>query len=520
MKPRRKKMIKTKREVNMFGIRKSAIRTLPALLLVLLCGMLPSAKASPAVTVTEIDIGIRPSDYNKLFSVPETEPTVPVQVSVDGCALFGGKLKLRGSASKAIGLMTPGKRIPLELKPDQTDLFAGSVDNSCVKLINAWSPSRLLGEYLAMEMYDFLGIPSPAHTLAFLQFNGVDFGLYIASEEVNAEFLQKIDQDGGGTLFKANESDIDSAYNASYWFGFLRVVENRGLERADALIDTLTRGTGYEEYLDVDEVLRYFACLAVWGADSTILTGSNNFYLYDTGERFILIPWDSSEAFSEYGYFNGIDHFQRDQDKEEDDPPLFKLLMGNETYKKTYHDYIQQINENFLSPEQMDVRFNTLAAVVKPYLERDCTMLGNLAYEIPVTPREEPLTVNSLLETLHGIHENLTAQLNGETNVYCVDPESHTSSDQDGNVSADEGEKTPEEELNETISFLARYYSPRLDPDITEKICAAYPAWCRMKGQLLVDTDDPTEIAVAAALFASTFVFLLIFTRKNKKMKD
>ena len=467
----------------------------------------PTASAAKRsdVVVHTIGIGIRPSVYKELLSKIETEPIYPVQVSVDSSALFGGKLKLRGSASKAIGLMTPGKRVALELKPDQTDLFAGSLDNSCVKLINSWTPSRLLGEYLAMEMYDFMEIPAPAHTLAFLQFNGVDFGLYIASEGVNTEFLQKIDPDGGGTLFKANESDRNSAYNASSWFGFLRVVEDHGFERVNTLIEALDRGAGYEAYLDVDEVLRYFACLAVWGADDTILTENrpSNFFLYDTGERFILIPWDSSEAFSEYGSVNGIDHFQRDPEKEEDNPPLFKLLMQNETYKNNYHDYIRQINESFLSPEQMNARFNILAATVKPFLERDCTMLCNQPDEIPA----------AALETLQEIHENLSAQLNGETDTYYVDP----GSDGEGTNTPDEGNKDPEEELNEDLSFLIRHYSPHLDPDITEKICAAYPAWCRAQGKIPIDADDPVEIAVATAIFTSVFLLLIILTKKHKK---
>ena len=465
-----------------------------------------ASAAEPAVPVVHtVDIGIRPKAYRELIS-NESEPRFSVQMAVDEGAYFRGQIKLRGGVSKVIGLMSPGKRVPLELKPDQTDQFVGSLANSCVKLINSWTPFRLIGEYLALEMYDFMQIPTPDYALTFLQFNGVDYGLYLAAEEVNAECLRKIDPDGGGTLFKAHGSD----YNTSDWFGFLRIIEDRGLERADALFDALNRATGYEEYLDVDEALRYFACLAVCGAEDSILTEAkpSNFFLYDTGERFILIPWDSSEAFSAYNPANGIDHFQRDPDKEEDESPLFALLMKNAAYKKAYHDYIRQINDGFLAPELLDDRFNTLAAAVSPYLERDCTMLCNRPEEIPAA-----------LETLHEIHENLSAQLNGETDVYYVEPGFLSSMDADGTEAADEEEKDAEDELNESILSLVRDYSPRLDPDITEKICAADPTWRRAQGQIPIDADDPVEIAVAALIFISAFLVLIILFRKKYKRR-
>ncbi|MBQ6118170.1 MAG: CotH kinase family protein [Clostridia bacterium] len=470
------------------------------------CFLLGGAFAvEPSVpAVHTVDIGIRPTAYRALIS-NEAEPRLSVQLAVDGGAYFGGRIKARGGASKLIGLMTPGKRVPMELKTDQSDLFAESLDNSCVKLINSWTPLRLFGEYLALEMYRFMQIPTPAYALTFLRFNGVDFGLYLAAEEVNAECLRKIDPDGGGTLFKAHGSD----YDASCWFGSLRIIENRGLERTDALMAALSSGEGYEEYLDVDEALRYFACLAVWGAEDTILTETkpSNFFLYDTGERFILIPWDSSEAFSAYDAGNGIDHFQRDSDKENDDFSLFALLMKKEEYKRIYHDYIRQINDGFFSQELLDARFNALADAVNPYLERDFTMLCNRPEEIPAA-----------LETLRKIHENLSAQLNGETEVYNVDPGIFATSDEDGEGAAEEEEKDAEDELNESILFLARNDSPRLDPDITEKICAAYPSWRRTQGQIPFDADDPVEIAVAALVFLSVFFALIIlFHKKTNK---
>ena len=123
------------------------------------------------------------------------------------------------------------------------------------------------------------------------------------------------------------------------------------------------------------------------------------------------------------------------------------------------------------------------------------------------------------LETLHEIYENLSAQLNGETDAYRVDPGAFLLPDEDGQDAADEEEHDPEEELRKSISFLVQRYSPRLDPDITEKICDAYPAWCRANGRVPTDANDPLEIGIAAFFFAAAFVLLALPARKKRSRK-
>ena len=99
--------------------------------------------------------------------------------------------------------------------------------------------------------------------------------------------------------------------------------------------------------------------------------------------------------------------------------------------------------------------------------------------------------------------------------MYDVDPGSLYLLDDNGVDAPDKEEKDAVEELNESISYLVRNYSPRLDSEITEKICAAYPTWSRKQGRIPVDANDPAEIAIAALTFISLFLLLIILFRKR-----
>lgn len=470
-----------------------------------------SAGPTSEAVVHTFDIGMRPTAYEKMIS-DESEPVFSVSVSVDGGSYSRGNIKLRGNASKGTGLLMPTKRIPIQLTFQRTDPIKKTLNNSCVKLINSLTPYRLLAEYMALDVFAFCGIPTPAHGFAFLRYNDVDFGLYLAVEDVNGEFLAKNFPNGSGSLFKEAQKDFSQDYSISNWFGSLYMTVDNGSDRIMALLDALDRGEGYEDYLDVDEFLRFFACLAVDGAASSFLTEQNNFFLYDNGEKFMLLPWDNSDAFGAYPNENNIDFFR--MDPWEDyvyPPPVFTLLMEDEKNRETYHNYIKELNDTFLAPEHIDPYLNSLAALVQPYLERDPTILLNEPYSLPIRPSEGFGTVNVLLNTIHKIHLNLSDQLSGKTQAYYYNPVYF------GNEDFPEGVM-----LQDNIEKIMGYYvkqTPNYDPEITQKICDAYPEWCRRTGNSPLYTDDPAEIAVCAAVFTGTFLLLLLLTRKRTKRR-
>ena len=415
------------------------------------------AAAPPVFT---LDIGIRPSVYKKLIN-DEIKVKRPV-ILAEGENCEAAKIKIRGATTRVIAQASQEKRIPFNISEiDQGALFA-FFGNSSVNFANVTTPFSLLADHIALNMFSYMNIPVPAHTFVFVSFNGVDFGLYYAVEDLNKSFFEKNFGEPLGSAYKfANEekSRTHVTYD-SPWFYHLYAKQDRGSARLNALINALDAGAGFEDYLDVDETLRFFACSAVCGG-GPMLTEHNNYVLYDNAGKFILIPWDMDAAFTADDPVNGIDHFLLD-DFDGVSSPLFTLLMQNESYRERYYAYIDQLCNEFLAPEVLLPYLRSLADTLAPYLLRDHSMYLNG----PDTPKNL-LNANRFTETpfactVEQYRLSARSQLAGETDSFYYDETLAQFSD----VS----------DLSLLIERLISF-SPLYDAALPQKIAEAYPVW-------------------------------------------
>ena len=154
------------------------------------------------IDVQTLDIGIRPAHYKNLVS-NEAETVYPIMVKDDDSDYVGASIKNRGYSSKLSTIYLDAHRVPFEIK------FSGKKDallfeNTSLKLINSYTPFRLIAEYLGLELFEYCGIPTPEHSFVFLRLNDVDFGVYLAVEDVNEEFIAKHFSNTAGLLCKSN----------------------------------------------------------------------------------------------------------------------------------------------------------------------------------------------------------------------------------------------------------------------------------------------------------------------------
>lgn len=461
-----------------------------------------SAVSERPAAVDTVNIGMQPFDYKRMIATT-AENKYDVRVEVNSNAANAAKIQIRGSGSKEVGMMLPTKRLPIELTFAHASDYSAHIANTCVKFCNVITPFELMAQHVAYDMFSSLGIPTPAHSFALIQYNDVDFGVYFALEDINSEFLSKNFSGPYGSLYKGAPANSNEPYSSSQWFGDLRAVTDGGHERLNALIDALNRGVGYEEYLDVDETMRFFACTAAYGGISSLLTEQSNYFLYDTGEKLILLPWDLSEAFCAEPTNNGIDHFRLEF--WEDAPPceLFDLLMRDEKNRELYHGYIRQLCENFLAAETFDPYFESLVNTVSPYMQRDCTIYFNWEQAKPDGTPDIPVTFQSLQGFVHQIRENLLAQLEGTEDTLFFDPT--LTYFQQG--------------LDDIFGYVIEN-TPTMNLHITQDICRGYMSYCRSRGISRFATGDPEETVAALVIFSVVFLVLLLFFRFSSLKKD
>lgn len=131
-----------------------------------------------------------------------------------------------------------------------------------------------------------------------------------------------------------------------------------------------------EKVLDVDEVLRFLAVSAALVHLDNYIGVGHNYYLYDDGGRFSIIPWDLNMCF---GGFNS--NLAEDRllaffiDEPTSGPaeeyPLVEQLLAEPEFLSTYHTYLRQLLEGPFSVPRMTARIDEIAALIRPYIKSD-----------------------------------------------------------------------------------------------------------------------------------------------------
>lgn len=171
----------------------------------------------------------------------------------------------------------------------------------------------------------------------------------------------------GATGLTDQGDDIDS-YSDIFDSAVFDITDSDKQRLVEA-IQNLNAGTDLEKYVDVDEVLRYFAVNTVLvNLDSYASNMKHNYYLYEKDGQLAILPWDYNLAFGAFqaGSAESAVNFPIDTPVSgatlEDSPLIGKLLEVDE-YKEKYHEYLRQIVDEYFSSgyfEKTIDRINTL----------------------------------------------------------------------------------------------------------------------------------------------------------------
>jgi len=132
-----------------------------------------------------------------------------------------------------------------------------------------------------------------------------------------------------------------------------------------------------EKVLDVDGFLRYLAVSVLAVHLDNYLGIGHNYYLYETGGRFVILPWDLNMAFGTFNCFGidreGLVNFYIDEPTcgPIAERPLVQRLLSHQPYLDTYHGYLVELMEGPFEINRMESRIDELAALIRPYVEAD-----------------------------------------------------------------------------------------------------------------------------------------------------
>lgn len=216
-------------------------------------------------------------------------------------------------------------------------------------------------------------------------------------------------QGGGSDLVYTDES-LSSYSNIFDNAVFSRTDTPASKVRVVTALKHLKDGTDLETYIDVDEVLRYFAAnTALVNLDSYAGSMKHNYYLYEEGGKLSMIPWDYNLAFGGFQssasdmvnfpidtpVSSGIDLSER---------PMIGSLITVDAYKEQYHSYLKWIAEEFFG-DSFEKRVDSVATLINEYVKNDPTAF--YSYE------EYQQSLSELKKLGKFRAESISGQLNG-----------------------------------------------------------------------------------------------------------
>lgn len=303
---------------------------------------------------------------NSFFTNPSYR--IPATVTCNGIVYDSVGIRYKGNSTFCLPNDANNPKVPYNL--DFNHFISGQkfLGKKKLKLANAWMDPTFVKEFSASQIYKNY-LPSPEISLVKLYVQGNYLGLFVNTESINKQFVNKHFDEKDGALFKCDGSGMfcDTTgtptggvpdlnwlgEDTSLYYSSYDMKSEHGWEQLLQLIQAIKFSPqSIDSILDVDRTLWAFAVnQSILNLDTYNGYYVHNYYLYQKEDGlFNMIPWDLSESFvgaiMGWSYFNPSSVYEYDPFYGEDPSvgrPLTELLFNNPTYRKQYVAHLRTI---------------------------------------------------------------------------------------------------------------------------------------------------------------------------------
>ena len=362
---------------------------------------------------------------------------VKADIEIDGETVQNVGIRHKGNGTYIGGLMSDR----YSFKIDFNEYVEGQEFRGMTKInlnSNLFDPS-LMREALSYDLFRDAKIPASRIGYARVYLTISDetkreikrepIGLFTLVEQKDKRFLRRNYGSSKGLLMKPSTFGLFRYLGeewAEYQIGFVpktdpteeqkkRVMEFAWLIH-EADFDEFKKR--YEEYLDVDQYLRFLACNVILSNLDSFLSGSQNHYIYLEPEsrKFQFLPWDmdiSFGAFTMMGDPNARRRLSIDRPVQDKRPIIDRVLQvsGN---KEKYHAYIKEYTNTIFDESVMLKKIELVGSFVRPMV--------NLNGSDAESKFDQVLADNPSMFEQHPLkyfvkvrHESIRAQLDGSS---------------------------------------------------------------------------------------------------------
>ena len=185
---------------------------------------------------------------------------------------------------------------------------------------------------------------------------------------------------GGGADLNYTDDELDSY--ETIWDGEIADTTKADHKRVVTALKNISEGNALEDYMDVDNLLRYMA-VHVFSVNEDSLSGmmAHNYYLYEAGGKLNLIPWDYNLALGGMGRSNDATSVVNDAiDNAFSGTSFFDTLMADEAYHSQYYAYLQQLVSEYIDGDGFDAFYTRVRSQIDALVDASALNLSAMGY--------------------------------------------------------------------------------------------------------------------------------------------
>jgi hypothetical protein len=352
-------------------------------------------------------------------------------VSIDGQTIAGVGVRYKGNGTFIEGQASGRLSFKIDFNEYEEELeFRGLTK---INLNNNASDPSLLREALSYELFREANIPCSRVGFASVsvtvpgKFEEKQVGLYSVVEQVDKRFLKDRYGSAKGLLLKPSTFGIFRYFGeewSAYEKGYVPKTtptpeqQQRVIEFAKLLheSDDSTFNQQVEDYLDVDQFLRFLAVnVLLCNLDSFLGEAQNHYiYLEPESNKFQFLPWDMDHSFGAFPLL-GTPKSRRELNIDHpggDDHELIERVLGIPAHKEAYHACLNKYMNAIFAEETLHRQISEAAEFLRPLVTANGPdALKRFEKVVADTPQQgEP---NAMKHFVHARRRSVQSQLDG-----------------------------------------------------------------------------------------------------------
>ena len=358
--------------------------------------------------VRELHVNFENDDYHNIltegfFNTPSMR--IPASVTFNGATLDSVGVRYKGNSTFCLPTQQNNVKVPYNLDFNYWISGQNLMDYNKVKLANAWLDPTYCKEYIASRIYRNY-LPTPEINLVALHSQGNYTGLYVNTESINKQFLEKHYGEDEGVLFKCDGAGVfcdengngteggtpSLAYlgtDSTSYYDSYTIKSDHGWGELMNLISTLEyTPDNIEDVINMDRVMWAMAVNTVTNnLDTYNGYYVHNYYLYqDVEGRFQMIPWDLDNTFGGailgFSFFTPNDLYHFDPFfggwDSSDYRPLIDLIYNTPMYRKQFIAHIKTVMEESMNQDEIAQEISSFQNLASSYASNDSNGLFSM----------------------------------------------------------------------------------------------------------------------------------------------